>query len=310
MSLTAGYVGSNSKHVETVLNPNPVLQLLPPGTNSINYIPYPKTATSGNNLTTTQAVNRYNSLQTTLEKRFSSGLSFLANFTWQKVLTDARDPLENTIGGYRAPWLPGFGIGQDMALADFDVRRVFHLSGVYELPLGRGKRLGGKVHGIANQLISGWSMNWILAIQDGQPFTVGCPLTTSTGFGCNALFVSGQNPYAGSSVAHFLNSAAFSNPPPVTTIGQTNIAPLGGAPTQVTGPAFHRFDLSFFKRFPITERAQLEFRAEAFNLTNTPNFSNPSLLNFLDNTSFGRITSTRDAPNDPREIQFGLKLYW
>jgi acetyltransferase-like isoleucine patch superfamily enzyme len=309
-TLTLGYVGSNSRHVETVLSPNPVLRLLPPGTNSINYIPYPKTATSGNNYTTTQGSNRYNSLQTSYEKRFSSGLSFLANFTWQKALTNARDPLEGTISGYRAPWLPGFGIGQDFALADFDVPRVFHFSGVYELPLGRGKRFASGVHGIANQIISGWSMNWILTLQDGQPFTVGCPLATSTGFGCNAFVVSGVDKYANSSVAHFVNPAAFSNPPAVKTIGQSDITPLGGSATQVIGPAFRRFDLSLFKRFPINDRVSVEFRAESFNTTNSPNFSNPSLLNFLDTTSFGRITTTRDSPNDPREIQFGLKLYW
>ena len=113
-----------------------------------------------------------------------------------------------------------------------------------------------------------------------------------------------------SSVAHFLNTAAFANPPAVTRIGQTDITPLGGSPTQVLGPAFRRLDLSLFKRFPINERVFVEFRAESFNTTNSPNFANPTLLNFLDATSFGRITTTRDAPNDPREIQFGLKLYW
>jgi hypothetical protein len=69
-------------------------------------------------------------------------------------------------------------------------------------------------------------------------------------------------------------------------------------------------DFSLFKQFRINENMHAEFRAEAFNLTNTPNFSNPSDLNFLDTESFGKITSTRDSPNDPREIQFGLKFYW
>ena len=179
-----------------------------------------------------------------------------------------------------------------------------------ELPVGKGKRFASGVHRVAAHIVSGWSANWILTLQDGQPFTVGCPLSTSTGFGCNALVVPSADKYANSSVAHFLNAAAFSNPPAVTTVGQADIAPLGGSPTQVTGPKFRRLDLSLFKRFPVSDRVDLEFRAESFNATNSPNFSNPSLLNFLDTTSFGRITTTRDAPNDPREIQFGLKLYW
>ncbi|MGH9618509.1 MAG: hypothetical protein ACRD45_02200 [Bryobacteraceae bacterium] len=95
-----------------------------------------------------------------------------------------------------------------------------------------------------------------------------------------------------------------------TNIGQTDYAPLGGAPSQVTGPPFRRLDLSLFKQFHITERIHAEFRAEMFNVTNTANFANPSHLNFDNVTNFGQITATRDSPNDPREIQFGFKLYW
>jgi hypothetical protein len=87
----------------------------------------------------------------------------------------------------------------------------------------------------------------------------------------------------------------------VTSAGQANFAALGGSPTQVSGPPFRRIDISFFKRFDFTERLYAEFRAEIFNITNTPNFSNPTSLNFANATSFGQITSTRDSPNDPRE---------
>jgi hypothetical protein len=310
-TFSIGYIGSNSRHIPIILSSNPVLTLLPPGTNSTPYVPYPDTAISGGNYTTTQGSSNYNSLQTTYEKRFTNGLSLLANFTWAKILTNAHDPLEGTIGGYRAPYLPGFGIQQDVSLADFDVRRAAHISGSYELPFGPGKVFASQARGVLAQLIGGWSMNWILTVQDGQPFTVGCPTATSTGFGCNGLRVAGQNPYAGShDVNHFLNAAAFTNPISVARIGQTDVSPLGGSATQVSGPPFRRLDLSFFKQFKTSESTYVEFRAEAFNLTNTPNFSNPSSLNFLDTTSFGRITSTRDNPNDPRELQFGLKFYW
>jgi len=111
-------------------------------------------------------------------------------------------------------------------------------------------------------------------------------------------------------VSQFYNPLAFANPAAATTIGQSDYGPLGGGPTQVTGPPFRRMDFSLFKQFPIRERFKLEFRAEAFNLTNTPNFALPSNLNFQDLTNFGQITSTRDNPDDPRELQFALKLYW
>jgi hypothetical protein len=119
-----------------------------------------------------------------------------------------------------------------------------------------------------------------------------------------------------------MNPAAFANPPVVTLNGQTDLAPLGGARSQVIGPGFHRLDFSVFKEFRISEKTRAEFRTEFFNLTNHPNFSTPqgptggsavvSAPGALDfkNANFGRITATRDAPNDPRQIQFGLKIYW
>ena len=265
---------------------------------------------TGGGLTQTEGNSSYNSLRTTYEKRFGHGLTVLGNFTWQKIRSDAHDPLEGDIGGYRAPLLAGFGIRQDFNLADFDVPRIFHVSGSYELPFGPGRQFASSAHGFVKQAIVGWSLNWIFTIQDGQPFTVNCATGTTTGFGCNALVVPGQNLYANSNVNHFVNYAAFSNPPLATKIGQTDITPLGGSPTQALGPPFRSLQLSLFKQFQITEHTHLEFRAECFNLTNTPNFSNPSTLNYLNAVSFGKIASIRDNPNDARELQFGLKFYW
>jgi hypothetical protein len=310
LALTGAYVGSLARHIETVLNPNAVGELLPSSVTTTPYVPYQYTALSGNDLTITGASSNFNSFQVTLEQHALHGLTLLTNFAWQKTLTDARDPLEGDIGGYRAPFLPGFGIAADLARADFDVRRIFHFSGTYDLPYGAGRTFRSGAHGVEQAVLGGWSTNFIATAQDGQPFTVGCAIATSSSSGCNANLVSGVNPYAQSSVAHFVNAAAFSNPPAVTTIGQSSYAPLGGGPTQVSGPPFRRIDISFFKRFNFTERLYAEFRAEIFNITNTPNFSNPTTLNFNNTTSFGQITATRDSPNDPREIQFALKIYW
>jgi hypothetical protein len=78
----------------------------------------------------------------------------------------------------------------------------------------------------------------------------------------------------------------------------------------VYGPAFRRLDFSLFKSFPVDEARRFEFRAESFNLTNTPNFALPGSLNFVNTVNFAQITSTRDNPNDARELQFALKFYW
>jgi hypothetical protein len=174
-----------------------------------------------------------------------------------------------------------------------------------------------------NQIVGGWRANGILTLQDGVPFTIPCDITTAAGMSCVALFVPGQDPIGGKhNVDQWMNPAAFANPPVVAVNGQTDLTPLGGARGQVYGPGFHRLDFSLFKEFQATDRVRVEFRAEFFNFTNHPNFSTPqgptggsavvSAPGALDfkSVNFGRITATRDAPNDPRQIQFGLKLYW
>jgi hypothetical protein len=310
LAFSAAYVGSVGRHINSMIDPNSVGVLLPPGTNTVPYLPYTATATSGNTVVLTGLNSGYNGLLLNLEQRPVHGLTFLTNFSFAKALTTARDPLEGTIGGYRAPYLPGMGVGADKGFADFNVRRIFHFSGTYDLPYGAGKTFGGSAHGVQQAVLGSWSTNFIVVAQDGQPFTVGCSVTTAAGLGCNANLVQGVNPYANSSVAHFVNAASFSNPAIVTSLGSTDVRALGGRPTQLSGPPFRRLDFSIFKHFDFTERYKAEFRTEIFNVTNTANFSNPSSLNFTNTSNFGQITSTRDSPNDPREIQFALKLYW
>lgn len=320
-SLQVGYVGNTVHHLGVYLNPNTPREILPPGLNSFAYSPYPDFS----NITYTNFAgdSHYNALQMNYERRFNRGLTALANFTYANCLTNAVDVLNATaINQFRAPFLPGFGIHRDFGLCDFDVQKVVHFSGGYQLPFGTGRAHLAKAGKVVNAFAGGWNTNWILTLQDGQPGTVPCAITTTSGFGCFAYKVAGQNPYAGPhDVNQWLNPAAFTSPPVATTIGQTDYSPLGGGPSQFRGPGFHRLDFSLFKEFQLSERFRLEFRSEFFNLTNHPNFSNPGFsgngvvaapgsLNYLDTTNFGKITSTRDGQNDQREIQFALKLYY
>jgi hypothetical protein len=319
-TLQIGYVGNTVRHLAVYVNPNTPREILPLGLNALAFSPYPDF--SGSTYTSFAGNSHYNGLQTNYEHRFNAGLSVLANFTWSNCLTNAIDVLNATsLTAYRAPFLPGFGIHRDYGRCDFDVNKVFHLSGSYELPVGKGKRFMNDSGRLVDALIGGWATNWILTLQDGQPGTVPCATPTTSAFGCYALMVPGQNPYAGPHNVHqWLNPAAFTTPPAAITIGQTDYSPLGGGPSQFRGPGFHRLDFSLFKQFAVTEKFRLEFRSEFFNLTNHPNFSNPGLSGngvvaapgSLDYTSgsFGKITSTRDGQNDQREIQFALKLYF
>ena len=320
-TVQAGYVGNTVRHLGVYINPNSPHQILPPGLNQFNYSSYPDFQ-NGFTYTSFAGDSYYNALQVTYEHRFSYGLSMLANFTWSKCMTDAVDVLNSTaISGRGAPLLPGFGIQGDYGLCDFDIPRVFHFSGTYDLPVGHGRQFLSSSPKFVDALLGGWGTNWILTLQDGQPGTVPCAITTTSGFGCYANLVPGQNVYAGPhNVNQWLNPAAFASPPVATAIGQSSYAPLGGAPSQFYGPGYHRLDFSLFKNFNFTERIYLQFRAEFFNLTNTPNFSPPGFdgngvtaaPGSLDYTSsaFGKITSTRDGQNDQREIQFALKLYF
>lgn len=320
-TLAAGFVGNTVRHLGVYINPNSPTEMLPPGLDSFNYSPFPDFQTDST-YTSFSGDSYYNSLQVNYERRFNAGLSMLANFTWSQCRTDASDVLNETAIFYRAPLLPGFGIQGDYGLCDFDVPKVFHFSGDYQLPFGHGRQYLSHSPTIVNAILGGWDANWILTLEDGQPGTVPCAISTTSGFGCNALLVPGQSVTAGPhNVNQWLNPNAFTSPPVTTTIGQSDYSPLGGAPTQFYGPGFHRLDFSLFKEFRSSERTHFEFRAEFFNLTNTPNFSppgfngngvvaSPGSLDYTSPTTFGNINSTRDGQNDQREIQFALKFYW
>ena len=215
-----------------------------------------------------------------------------------------RNSLENTIGGYRGAFINGAGIGIDWQRSDFDVKRVFHASSSYELPYGEGRSFGSNAHGIQQAALGGWMLNVIATLQDGQPFTIGCPTATGAGTGCNANLVSGVNPFANSSVTHFVNAAAFLNPPLVAAIGQSDLAPLGSRGSQLTGPAFRRLDASIFKRFNFGPRIYSEFRLEVFNTTNTANFANPSSLNFLNTPPSARLQQRETRPAIPARFNW------
>lgn len=213
----------------------------------------------------------------------------------------------------RAPTLAGFGLTRDYTYCGNDVPNIFHASGIWQLPIGKGRQLGNNMSGAMDAVVGGWSAQWIVTSQDGFPFTITCPTSTTSGdFHCYAP--AGSHPYAGKGrhgIEPFLNAASFVQPAPATTIGQTDFAPLGVPWNQVHGPAYNDLDFSIFKKFRTSESTNLEFRAEFFNFLNHPNFGTTlSNSNFLNNTAtnpFGQIDNTRGVG---RETQFALKFYW
>jgi hypothetical protein len=296
-----------------LINPgaNTVGEMLPPVEQRQAYEPYLVFAYGGSYLEG-EGVSKYNSGQVQYVRTLGHGLNFLANYTYATTRTDALDffNLRNP-QTYRAPNIQTFGIKGDYQQADFAVRSAAHFSGGYELPFGPGKQFFAQKGDPIGKVLGNWALNWVYTWETGQPVTIPCTITTASGAGCDAPFVSGANPNAGPhNVSQYWNPAAFYNPAVTTSVGQSNLAPLGGAPTQVYGPGLNRIDAALRRSFQITENVRLEFRAEVYNVINHPFFAQPSNLNFLNTTYFGQISSTRDNPNDAREIQFGLKFYF
>jgi len=342
MAVQAGYVTSQARHLEVFPGSNDVSSITNNNANQATLVAYPDFGRN-NSYAATEGNSIYHALQTKVEKQFAGGLNFLATYTWSHTTTDANDLLNggsagnsgpNNNNGYRAPGVPGFGIHADYHLAPFDVRNVFHFSGTYELPFGKGKHFASGATGWQSQVIGGWSMNWSTTLQGGQPITIYCPSAVAAGLACGALRVQGQalklglHTDANGKLSWYGNPAAFNQPCTLGPGGTPTNKPAGcvpltgfaalGAIDQVPGPGFHRLDFSIFKNFDVSERYKLQFRTEMFNILNHPNFNAPGFggngvvaisgSDQFTSSNFGEIGSTRDAPYDPRQIQFALKF--
>ncbi len=303
-TISLGYVGNQAHDLTVQPNVNSTTTVLPPSYNAApggkgaQYRPMPDLV--NNSLTYSEGNSFYHSAQVTFERRLSHGLYFNANYTYSELFTDGQS-INNGSSPYRAPVIPGLGIQYDYSRSQYDIPQLFHFSGGYELPIGRGHSFLGNSTGVVNQLASGWKTNFILTLQDGYAFNVAsCPQQThasNDGLNCNSLLVPGENIDGGPhNVNQWINPNAFAAPAVATAIGQT--AALGGMGMQARGPGFHRLDFSLFKEFRTTERTHLEFRAEFFNLTNTPQFANPSNTS-IGSIFFGQITGSRQRKQRP-----------
>jgi len=317
-TLTLAYIGNTSRHILNGDKRNVTTEILPPGTSCCKaYIPFPDFGYNSDYIAPNGDAFYYG-FEGTYERRFSHGLQALVDYTYSRCMNDARNILGSFGDGTfnRAPLLPGYGLKPDYRFCGSDTPNIFHASGLWELPLGNGRRLGRSWGGVLNEALGGWNVNPIVTVQSGFPFSVGCSPGTTANYGCSAFIVPGQNLYAHQGpdvgITHFVNIGAFAEPPIATTIGQTDYSPLGGRPYQAHGPTYSDIDLAALKNFRTTERTHLEFRGEFFNLLNHPNFGNPCSLDLRNTLSFGQICGTRGAPGagNAREIELALKLYF
>lgn len=305
-----GYVGTQSRHIESDILSNRPSELLPPvlpaGTTLATYLPYPGSPANLPYVVFEGSTN-YNALQAKYEKLFSHGTNLIADYTWSRFLGYGSDSGLFNLLTYRAPFVKGFGMQGDYGNMDYESENVFHAGGGWQLPFGPGRHWLNQ-NNFVDALLGGWNLQGIVTYQSGQPVTIACTVPTASSEACNALTDKSMLYSGAKNVTHWFNKNAFSNPAPVMTVGQTNFAPLGSSPGQGFGPSFHRGDVGVQKLFqlPGERKNELEIRAEAFNITNTPNFGQPGTLT-PSSASFASITTTRDNPSDAREYQFAIK---
>ncbi len=199
-------------------------------------------------------------------------------------------------------------LSADRANSDFDVRHRGVFSWTYELPAGKGKGFLGSIHGVSDILVSHWQLNGIVTLMSGQYFSpVSGTNTLGAGSGTQRpdAIRNGNLPASERTPTHWFDTAAF------TTPGAYLFGNAGR--NTLEGPGTKQADISLFKRFDLgaNERRYLQFRAEFFNIFNTPQFNNPAAT--IGVNTAGTISSAGDPysyQRTSRQIQLALKLYF
>jgi hypothetical protein len=252
------------------------------------------------------ANSTYHAMQIRVEKRFSKGLQLLGTYVYSKSIDNSSAACGCTT------WLGGATSLQDpnnraleRSVSQYDIPHVIQFSYVYQLPFGKGKQFGSNWNGLVDSVLGGWQTNGLWRFDDGMPLALS--LSTSQAlptYGTQRPNLIG--PLTRNNGSNWL-SQYFADPqdavqPAPFTVGN---APKDIATARAPGTATTA--LSLFKQFPlpIREGSQLEFRAEAFNALNHPQFSPPNLT--VGSSAFGKVTA---QANSPRQVQLGLKLYF
>jgi len=313
--VTAGYAGSWSSHI--LVDGNNINVTSPaacgvvagytlgcgPGGASFG-VPYPAFAFSTIANITDTGTAEYNSFQLKAETKTSKyGLYALVGYTYARAYDNGlSDGLGSSLGATYYP-LPGWQ-KLDWGLSQINLNQNFTASVVYNLPFGKGQKFGSSWNGPVNAVLGNWEINVIEKVTSGFPiFIVDSANSSGVNFQNNGnswnrpaqtCAAQSSNP----TISHWFNTSCFSAPPS---------GELGNASrTPVSGPGFANTDFSAVKNFPLgfREGAQLQFRAEFFNLFNHPQFALPG-FDVATPATFGIISST---VNNPRVIQFALKL--
>ncbi|MSV34873.1 MAG: TonB-dependent receptor [Bryobacterales bacterium] len=325
--LRVGYLGSHGYHGPLSIDPNTIAPVIcastagcqagtvgtPPNVvpnivpNGAEYIPVgarPNPFLTGGFFWYYQGNSSYNALQIDLTRRLSRGLQFRGNYTWSKNL-DMNSGLTGAQSNNQAQMtMNPRDPRRDWGPSALNPQHQVTLSSTYDLPFGKGKMFFGGASGLTNRFIGGWQLNGIATFLSGFPFT---PLVGANRSGNGDA----RNPDRPSLNPNFtgpviLATERWYDPRAFVQPQARTWGSLGRGIYR--GPKLANLDVSLFKSFAVTERVNLQFRAEAFNLLNHTNFANPNGTVFSGaavSPSAGLITRTVTFS---RQLQFGLKL--
>jgi len=250
------------------------------------------------------AGSNYNALQATYTHRWHAGLQLNVSYTYSKFMDDAQGSSGWAFPGSGSNVRNSYDLARERSVDASDLTHSLVINHTYELPLGKGKRLGSNWSRPTNEILGGWQVSGILTTHSGLPIsitpasnnTVG---TASFGFNQRANIVPGVSPVPqGQSIHDWINPAAFSQPAPFT---------FGDAPrflSDLRAPKYFNWDFGIQKYWTIRENMRAQFRMELFNAFNHPNFFVPD--SNLGDSNFGTITGAYPA----RSIQFAGKFYF
>jgi hypothetical protein len=252
----------------------------------------------------------YNALDVKVQKRFSRGVTLLAAYTWSSNW-------DNIWGAYGSSNTlnPGnngpqdiYNLSSEYARATDDIPNRFTITGTYELPFGRGKQFMSGANRLVDLAVGGWKFNDVTIVQNGGPLAITQGTNNNSALGNSTqrpTIVPGVNPCFSGAPESRLNT--YFNPAAFTTTGSSTTPGLYGNQPRASncyGPGYINTDLSLNKDFTVTERIHAEFRAEALNAFNTPQFNGPNLAADA-GASAGKITGTLGFP---RLVQLGGRL--
>ncbi|MBZ5664155.1 MAG: TonB-dependent receptor [Acidobacteriia bacterium] len=256
----------------------------------------------------------YHALQVRAEKRFSNGLQFLTTYTFSKSIDDSSLTSTNSgyLGSFASLQNPNNPHGE-RSLSTFDIPHVLQFSYTYELPIGRGKLIGGNLNPILNGIVGGWRTNGIWRFNSGrpiQPQLLGDLSHSLPTYGPQRPNLIGTPHRNGGKDSTWINQY-FTTTDGSDFLAAPDAYTIGTAPRmlgKVRDPGAANADISIFKEFglgKLREGSRLEYRFETFNTFNHPQFCPPDVT--FGSSSFGQTYYTCNAP---REVQMALKFYF